>query len=49
GPLFQHYLVDAYIKVEETRLNYLCLNQVTLQLETYNELTDYLETAANEH
>ncbi|CAG8733982.1 12420_t:CDS:2, partial [Acaulospora morrowiae] len=48
GPLFQQYLVDAYVKVEETRLNYQRQNQVTLQSETYRDLSDYLTTAANE-
>ncbi|CAG8707251.1 25610_t:CDS:2 [Gigaspora margarita] len=41
--------IDTYVKVEETRLNYLCQNQVTLQSESYNGLTDYLTTLANNH
>ncbi|CAG8494137.1 10168_t:CDS:2 [Cetraspora pellucida] len=49
GLLFQQYLVDAYVKVEKTRLTYQHKNQAVLRSETYHGLADYLATAANDH
>uniref|UniRef100_A0A914V163 Helitron helicase-like domain-containing protein n=1 Tax=Plectus sambesii TaxID=2011161 RepID=A0A914V163_9BILA len=48
GKLFQQYLVDAYVKVEETRLNYQRYNQKQLRAESYRGLADYVATAANQ-
>ncbi|CAG8682306.1 17755_t:CDS:2 [Dentiscutata erythropus] len=48
GALFQQYLVDAYVKVESTRLNYQRQNQKTLRAKTYCGLSDYLAAAAEE-
>ncbi|CAG8771013.1 7503_t:CDS:2, partial [Dentiscutata erythropus] len=40
--------VDAYVKVDATRLNYQQQNQKTLRAETYCGLADYLFVAAEE-
>ncbi|GBM87461.1 hypothetical protein AVEN_9560-1 [Araneus ventricosus] len=46
GKLFQQYIVDAYGKTEESRLNYLRLNQKDLRVELYEGLLDALQTEA---
>ena len=46
GKLFQQYLVDAYVKTESARLNYLRLNQKQLRVESYRGLMDYIASDA---
>ena len=48
GKLFQQYLVDAFVKVEESRLNFQRNNQKTLRADSYRGLIDYLESAAEQ-
>ncbi|XP_053134124.1 LOW QUALITY PROTEIN: uncharacterized protein LOC128337304 [Hemicordylus capensis] len=50
GKLYQQYIVDAYVRTEGSRLNYLRQNQQDLRIEQYRGLLDALEThAKNEH
>lgn len=42
GQLFQHYLVDSYIKAEGNRLRYLREHQADLHVAKYNGLMDFL-------
>ncbi|GBN12188.1 hypothetical protein AVEN_141284-1 [Araneus ventricosus] len=44
GKLFQQYIVDASVKTEGFRLNYLRLNQKDLLVELYERLLDALQT-----
>ncbi|XP_030058284.1 uncharacterized protein LOC115469629 [Microcaecilia unicolor] len=44
GKLTQQYFVDAYIKTEANRLNYIRQNQKILQVEKYKGLMDHLAT-----
>jgi hypothetical protein len=46
--LFQQYVVDAYVKVEETRLEWQRKNQKKLRVESYKGLSDYLQLAADQ-
>jgi len=46
GKLFQQYLVDSYVKIEQNRLNWIRNNQTELRAETYTGLMDYLAGAA---
>lgn len=48
GKLFQQYLVDAYVKVEQTRLDYQRFNQKQLRVDSYKGLSDYLAYAAEQ-
>ena len=48
GKLFQQYVVDAYVKVEGQRLQFVRHNQRQIRAESYQGLLDYLENAANE-
>jgi flagellar biosynthesis GTPase FlhF len=48
GKLYQQYLVDAYVKVEQDRLDFIKYNQKTLKAENYKALNDYLQTTADE-
>uniref|UniRef100_A0A914DCA3 ATP-dependent DNA helicase n=1 Tax=Acrobeloides nanus TaxID=290746 RepID=A0A914DCA3_9BILA len=48
GKLYQQYLVDAYVKVEQDRLDYHRYNQKELKAEKYKILHDYLEQTADE-
>ena len=47
GKLFQQYLVDAYVKVEGCRLQFLRNNQAQLRVDAYNGLMDYLNRGAD--
>ncbi|GBN67556.1 hypothetical protein AVEN_267496-1 [Araneus ventricosus] len=47
GKLFQQYVVDAYVKTEGSRLNYIRLNQKDLRVEFYRGLLDALTTRAS--
>jgi hypothetical protein len=49
GKLFQQYLVDAYIKIEGCRLQFLRRNQAQLRAEQYSGLMDYLNRERNEN
>ncbi|UYV63493.1 hypothetical protein LAZ67_2004302 [Cordylochernes scorpioides] len=40
--LFQQYVVDAYVKTEGNRLNYISQNQSLLRVELYQGLLDYI-------
>ncbi|KMZ62956.1 hypothetical protein ZOSMA_4310G00010, partial [Zostera marina] len=42
GKLYQQYLVDSYVKVEQDRLDYIRFNQKELKAENYKVLNDYL-------
>lgn len=46
GKLTQQYFVDAYIKTEGNRLNFIKMNQSKLRAETYKCLADYLQSDA---
>lgn len=46
GKLLQQYIVDAYIKTEGSRLNYLRQNQKNLRIELYQGLLDSLHCQA---
>ncbi|GBN61691.1 hypothetical protein AVEN_217227-1 [Araneus ventricosus] len=46
GKLFQQYIVDAYVKTEGSRLNYLRNNKKTLIIEHYKGLLDALNSRA---
>jgi len=46
GKLFQQYLVDAYVKAEASRLDFLRRNQSTLRVEKYRGLMDHMHTAS---
>jgi hypothetical protein len=48
GKLYQYYLVDAYVKVEQDRLDWVRMNQKTLKAESYKVLNDYIRTTADE-
>ncbi|GBM31998.1 hypothetical protein AVEN_222328-1 [Araneus ventricosus] len=45
--LFQQYVVDAYVKTEGSRLNYIRLNQKDLRVEFYSRLLDALTNRAS--
>ena len=46
GKLFQQYLVDAYVKTEGTRLDWIRRNQRQLRMEQYRGLMDHLNNQA---
>jgi hypothetical protein len=46
GPLFQQYVVDAYVKVEANRIHYIQIHQKDLHVAQYNGLMDYITTRA---
>jgi hypothetical protein len=46
GPLFQQYVVDAYVKVEANRIHYIQMHQKDLHVAQYNGLMDYITTRA---
>uniref|UniRef100_A0A8C5PXT8 ATP-dependent DNA helicase n=1 Tax=Leptobrachium leishanense TaxID=445787 RepID=A0A8C5PXT8_9ANUR len=48
GKLTQQYFVDAYVKTEGNRLNYVRQNQSKLRVEKYTGLMDHLQNAAHE-
>lgn len=47
GKLFQQYIVDAYVKTEASRLNFLRFNEHDLRVEQYTGLLDALESRAH--
>lgn len=46
--LFQQYIVDAYVKMERSRLDYLQKNQESLRAQSYRGLMDHLESVGLE-
>ena len=48
GNLFQQYVVDAYVKTEASRLDYICRNQCSLCVELYQGLMDHLHSEAEQ-
>ncbi|XP_053566967.1 uncharacterized protein LOC128656828 [Bombina bombina] len=46
GKLTQQYFVDAYVKTEANRLNYIHQNQSNLCIEKYTGLMDYIQSEA---
>ncbi|XP_053568401.1 uncharacterized protein LOC128657987 [Bombina bombina] len=46
GKLTQQYFVDAYVKTEANRLNYIRQNQSNLRIEKYTGLMDYIQSEA---
>ncbi len=46
GKLFQQYLVDAYVKMEGNRLEYIRMNQKKLRVEQYKGLMDHINRRA---
>ena len=47
GRLFQQYLVDAYVKVETERLQWVYHNQTKLRADSLQGLMDYMEGSGN--
>jgi len=47
--LFQQWLVNSYVKIENDRINFCKQNQKQLRAETYQGLIDYLANAANNY
>ena len=45
--LFQQYAVDAYVKIEGQRIDYLKREQNKLRVETYQGVVDHLNSAAD--
>lgn len=43
GKLFQQFLVDVYVRVEQDRLDWIRANQKQLKVESYKGLTDFLK------
>ena len=44
GKLLQQFIVDAYVKVEQNRLNYARTNQKKLRVDSYRGLMDHLSS-----
>nr|CDJ85606.1 uncharacterized protein LOC100902978 [Haemonchus contortus] len=42
GKLYQQFLVDSYVKIEQNRLNYDRTHQRELRVDTYRGLADYV-------
>ncbi|XP_055352995.1 uncharacterized protein LOC129598933 [Paramacrobiotus metropolitanus] len=49
GKLFQQYIVDAYVRVEGSRLQFIRLNQKQLRAESYAGLLDHINTVAEDN
>lgn len=43
GRLFQQYVVDMYVKIETTRLDFFCLNQEQIRAEVYQGIVDGIQ------
>jgi hypothetical protein len=48
GKLTQQFIVDAYVKAEANRLNYIRTNQNKLRVELYSGLLDHINSSAEE-
>ena len=42
GKLFRQFILDAYIKIEEQRLNFIKFNQSTLRAESYDKIKKFV-------
>nr|CDJ90221.1 uncharacterized protein LOC100908212 [Haemonchus contortus] len=42
GKLYQQFLVDSYVKIEQNRLNYDRTHQTELRVDSYKGLSDYV-------
>ena len=49
GRLFQTYVVDQVVKIQNYRLTYLRNHQTALRVESYHGLEDYLTNVTNKH
>ena len=49
GRLFQQYVVDAYVKLESQRLDWVLANQEKLRVDSLSGLLDFLESAPAAH
>ncbi|XP_074299983.1 uncharacterized protein LOC141631177 [Silene latifolia] len=47
GRVFQQYIVDIYVKIENTRLDFLRLNQDAIRLDLYQGILDTLSLGGN--
>ena len=47
GKLFQEYIVDSWATTEQSRLNWIKLNQSTIRADTYQGLTDAVTADPN--
>ncbi|XP_074301013.1 uncharacterized protein LOC141632360 [Silene latifolia] len=47
GRFFQQFIVDMYVKVENTRLDFIRLNQDTIRADLYQGILDTLELGEN--
>ncbi|XP_074282556.1 uncharacterized protein LOC141607096 [Silene latifolia] len=47
GRIFQQYIVDMYVKIENTRLDFLRLNQDTIRADLYQGILDTLQLGEN--
>jgi hypothetical protein len=48
GKLTQQFFVDAYVKTEANRLNYIRTNQSKLRVELYSGLVDHINSQADQ-
>jgi hypothetical protein len=48
GKLYLQWLVDVYVRIEGTRLQWVRHNQATLRVESYKGLSDHLRTRAEQ-
>ncbi|XP_074301054.1 uncharacterized protein LOC141632403 [Silene latifolia] len=47
GMIYQQYIVDMYVKIENTRLDFLRLNQDTIRADLYQGILDTLQLGEN--
>ncbi|XP_074299985.1 uncharacterized protein LOC141631181 [Silene latifolia] len=47
GRIFQQYIVDMYVKIENTRLDFLRLSQDTIRADLYQGILDTLQLGEN--
>ncbi|XP_074305435.1 uncharacterized protein LOC141640600 [Silene latifolia] len=47
GRIFQQYIADMYVKIENTRLDFLRLNQDTIRADLYQGILDTLQLGEN--
>uniref|UniRef100_A0A8R1HSI7 ATP-dependent DNA helicase n=1 Tax=Caenorhabditis japonica TaxID=281687 RepID=A0A8R1HSI7_CAEJA len=43
GGLFQQFVVDSWVKVEQSNLNFVRFNQATVRAKEYSELRDFMD------
>jgi len=49
GKLFQQYVVDAYVRTEAARLDFVRRNQNNLRVDLYQGLIDHIQTQSDQH